>query len=61
MIENRSEGVLGGKHIPLSFANGYLSLVWNDNLSSEVSQDIKDAVEEAKQKIIDGELEIELQ
>ncbi len=61
MIESREEGVLGGKHIPLSFANGYLSLVWNDKLSGVITQEIKDKVESAKQKIIDGEIEIELQ
>ncbi len=58
MIESREEGVLGGKHIPLSFANGYLSLVWNDALSSVVSGDIRDKVEAEKQKLIDGELEV---
>ena len=61
MIESREEGVLGGKHIPLSIANGYLSLVWNDNLSGVITQEIKDKVESAKQEIIDGDIEIELQ
>jgi basic membrane lipoprotein Med (substrate-binding protein (PBP1-ABC) superfamily) len=35
-------------------------MVYNPNLEDEIPQDVKDAVEEAKQKIIDGELEIEL-
>lgn len=60
MIDSRAEGVLGGSHIPLSFANGYLSLVWNDALSSEITPEIKEKVESAKQQIIDGEIEIEL-
>lgn len=60
MIENRAEGVLGGKAIPLSFANGYLSLEWNETLSSEITDEMKARVEAAKQKIIDGEIEIEL-
>ncbi len=61
MIDSRAEGVLGGSVIPLSFANGYLSLEWNDALASEITPEMKAKVEEAKQKIIDGEIEIELQ
>jgi basic membrane protein A len=60
MIDSRAEGVLGGTHIPLSFANGFLTLEWNDNLSSVVTPEIREAIEEAKQKIIDGEIKIEL-
>ncbi len=62
MIDNREKGVLGGSHLPLSFANGSLSLVWNDALASEViSPEIRENVETAMQMIIDGEIEIELQ
>jgi basic membrane protein A len=60
MIDYREEGTLGGEHLTLSLANGTIQMVYNPNLEDEIPQDVKDAVEEAKQKIIDGELEIEL-
>lgn len=60
MIDYREEGKLGGEHLVLSLSNGAIELVYNPELEDEIPQEVKDAVEEAKQKIIDGELEIEL-
>ncbi len=50
----------GGKHIVLSFANGALELVYNPKLENQIPQEVKDAVEAAKQKIIDGSLTVKL-
>jgi basic membrane protein A len=60
MIDYRAEGTLGGEHLTLSLSNGAIELVYNSNLEDEIPQDVKDTVEEAKQQIVDGELEIEL-
>lgn len=61
MIANRAEGVLGGKHLALTFANGSLSLVYNEALAAEITEEMKVKVDEAKAKIIDGSLEISLE
>ena len=61
MLKKRAEGVLGGEHLELSFANGGLELVYNEALSGEITDEMKAKVEEAKQQIIDGTLEISLE
>lgn len=61
IIKNRSEGVLGGQHLELSFANGGLDLVYNEGLSGEITDDMKAKVDESKAKIIDGSLKIGLE
>lgn len=61
MIDSRTKGVLGGQHLELTFANGTLSLVYNEGLAAEITEDMKAQVEEAKAKIIDGSLEISLE
>lgn len=61
MLSSREEGVLGGKHLELSFSNDGLELVYNDGLAAEISDDIKASVEDAKSQIIDGSLEISME
>lgn len=61
MIDNRAEGVLGGKHLEMSFANGGLSLVYNEGLAAELSDDIKASIEEAKSGLVDGSLKVSLE
>lgn len=61
MIDSRAEGVLGGEHLELSFANGGLSLVYNEELVAEIPDEMKARVEEAKQQLIDGSLTISLE
>jgi basic membrane protein A len=60
ILNKRAEGVLGGEHLELSFANGGLELVYNEALSAEITDEMKAKVEEAKQQLIDGTLEISL-
>ncbi len=61
MISSRAEGVMGGKHLELSFANNGLDLVYNPELAAEISDEMKGRVEEAKQQLIDGSLKISLE
>ncbi len=61
MIDSRAEGVLGGKHLELSFANGGLSLEFNPELAAEISDEIKAKVEEAKSQLIAGSLKISME
>jgi basic membrane protein A len=61
MIDSRAKGVLGGQHLELTFANGTLSLVYNEGLAAEITEEMKAKVDEAKAKIIDGSLEISLE
>ncbi|GFN21698.1 ABC transporter substrate-binding protein [Thermanaeromonas sp. C210] len=60
IIELRKQGVLGGEHLMLSFADGTLELKYNSKLADKIPQEAKDAVEKAKQEIINGSLKIEL-
>jgi basic membrane protein A len=61
IIDSRAKGVLGGQHLELTFANGSLSLVYNEGLAAEITEEMKAKVEEAQAKIIDGSLEISLE
>jgi basic membrane protein A len=61
MLDNRAQGVLGGKHLELTFANGSLSLVFNEQLASEITDDIQAKIDEATQQLIEGKLEISLE
>jgi len=61
MIDNRAKGVLGGQHLELTFANGSLDLVYNEELAAEITPEMKAQVEEAKAKITDGSLKIGLE
>lgn len=60
IIELREQGVLGGEHLQLSFADGTLKLEYNPALEDQIPQEAKDAVEKAKQEIINGTLKVEL-
>jgi basic membrane protein A and related proteins len=61
MIENRKNGINGGKHIVLSFANGTLELKFNKNSIDIIPQDVLDKINEVKEKIANGELVIDAQ
>lgn len=61
MVASREEGVLGGKHLPLSFANGNLNLIYNDKTTAKLTDEMKSKVEEVKQEIISDKLDISLQ
>jgi len=60
MINSRAKGVLGGKHIELSLANGGLMMVFNDKIIGNIPAGAKQAVLDAKAKIIDGSLKVEI-
>ena len=60
IINSRAKGVYGGKHIELSLANGGLQLVFNDKIIGDAPAGAKEAVLEAKDKIIDGSLKIDI-
>jgi len=60
IISFRQEGILGGKHLELSLANGYLELIYNPALTSEVTPELEKKVAEAKAKIISGDIKVEL-
>lgn len=60
MISLRKQGVLGGQHLMLSFADGILELKYNPKLADKIPQEAKDAVEKARQQIVSGSLKIEL-
>ena len=61
MLSSRAEGILGGKHLELNFANGGLQLVFNEQLADEITPEIKAKIEEAKEQIINGSLKIGLE
>ena len=54
MIQYRSEGVLGGKVLQLTLANGGQRMVYHDKLPAEIVQ----AAKAAEQGIVDGSIEI---
>lgn len=58
MIDARAEGIMGGEHLSLRFADGRLSLNINENF--DIAEDVISQIEEAKQAIIDGTLVPEL-
>jgi len=60
IIGYRQEGILGGKHLELTLKNGYLEIIVNPVLASDITPEIEKAVDEAKAKIISGEAKIEL-
>ncbi|TKB23280.1 BMP family ABC transporter substrate-binding protein [Desulfopila sp. IMCC35006] len=60
IIDSRAKGVYGGKHLELSLANGGLQLVFNDKIIGNIPAGAEEAVLEAKAKIIDGSLKIDI-
>ena len=61
MIDSRSKGVLGGKHLPLTLKNGMEEIVYNPQLASEITPDMKTKLDAAKKQIIDGTLKISVE
>lgn len=60
MIEARSEGIYGGEHLPLSFENGFLTYDFNENLDHLIDDELQALIDETKEKIISGEITIEI-
>jgi len=60
IINSRAEGVYGGKHIELSLANGGLQFVFNDKIIGNIPAKAKQAALDAKAKIIDGSLVVDI-
>ena len=58
MVDARADGIKGGEHLSLSFANGRLSLHYNDRF--DIPADVKAKVEEAMEAIKDGSLVVEM-
>ncbi len=61
MIDSRSKGILGGKHIPLTLKNGMEAVVYNPQLASEITPAMKAKIDAAEKKIIDGTLKISVE
>lgn len=60
IVELRKQGVVGGQHLSLSFADGTLELKYNEKLADKIPQDVKDAVEKAKKDIASGALKVDV-
>ncbi len=60
IIAYRQKGILGGKHLELTLKNGNLELIPNPKLASEYTPELETAVNEAKAKIINGDIEVGL-
>lgn len=60
MIDARADGVYGGEHLPLSFENGFLTYDFNENLAHLIDDDLHALIDETIEKIISGEITIEL-
>ena len=60
IIDYRAQGILGGKHLTLNFADGTLELRYNPKLMSKIPKNALDLVEKTKQDIISGALKVEL-
>jgi len=60
IINSRAKGVYGGKHLELSFANGGLIFEFNEDIIGNVPAEAKKAVLDAKAKIIDGSLKVNI-
>lgn len=60
MMALRDDGVVGGKHLTLSFENRGLQLIWNPKLAEKVPEEVKIKVEKAKQDLESGALKVDL-
>jgi basic membrane protein A len=58
VIDRRSNGVLGGEQIVLSFKDGSLDLVWNPRVANTIPESVKKQIEDARQKIINGTIKV---
>jgi basic membrane protein A len=52
MIQARQEGIVGGEHLVLSFANNRVQLVYNPELEDMVPQEVKDQIDAARKAIV---------
>ncbi len=60
MLELRQQGIVGDKHLYLSFVDGTLEFRVSPRLADKVPADVMEKIEKAKQEIIDGTLVVEL-
>jgi len=60
MLDLRAQGIIGGQHLYLSFADGTLEFRVSPKLADKIPADVMSKIEKAKQEIIDGTLVIEL-
>lgn len=60
MVELRKQGTLGGQLLTISFAEGTMDVKLNDKLADKIPQEVKDAMEQAKQDIISGKIKVNL-
>jgi basic membrane protein A len=60
MLELRKQGVMGGKHLYLSFVDDTLEFRISPRLADKIPADVIEKIEKAKQEIIDGTLVVEL-
>ena len=56
IIDSRANGVLGGKAIPLTLANGLITMQY----SERIPQNVMEAVEKTKADIVSGALVIDV-
>ena len=60
MIDARDDGIYGGEHLPLSFANGFITYDFNENLAHLIDDELQALIDETIEQIINGEITIEL-
>ena len=60
IINAREDNVYGGEHLPLSFANGFLTYEINENLESLIDDELQALLDETLEKLKNGEIEIEI-
>lgn len=60
MIDARADGVYGGEHLPLSFENGFLTYDFNEELAHLIDDELQALIDETIEKIISGEITIEI-
>lgn len=61
MLDSRAAGVVGGKHLELTLANGGLKIALNDNIIGNIPPEAVADMEAAKAKMIDGSLQVNIQ
>lgn len=60
ILDFRKQGVVGGKHLAVSFANGNLMLKFNPKLESKIPPEVKADLEKVQKDIAAGTLKVEL-
>ncbi|PID86666.1 MAG: BMP family ABC transporter substrate-binding protein [Chloroflexi bacterium] len=58
MIKESQDGTYGDKHYWIDFANEGQQTIWNDGLSDLITPEIQEKVDEARQSLIDGTLDL---